>query len=122
MFGPEVGVVVESLGFIEHVLPPQTFVEARDGDAGRQIEALRFDRFGQADRTPSALDVGLKLFGRTGGHVVDGSEVEEVAYLIPQFLAHFVADAQVWLGEVADDGDDLPVETPLFDAFTQAVE
>ena len=108
VLGLEVGVVVDLLGLLEHVLGEGALVEAGRGDRADHVEVLRVELLGELDRLPGALDVGDALALRVRGHVVDRGEVEEVVDLALQ-LRDLIAAAQVLLGEVADHRDDAVV-------------
>ncbi len=106
MLGLEVGVVVDLLGLIEHVLGEGAVVEAGGRDRADHVEVLRLDPLSELYRVPGPLDVGDLLRFGIGGHVVDRSEVEEVLDLAFELREVLVGDAELGLGEVADHRDD----------------
>ena len=113
VLGAEVGVVVEPLGLVEHVLAPLALVEAGGGDRADLVEAAGLDRAGELDRVPGALDVGDLLRFGVGGDVVDRRQVEEVVDLAAHRHQVLLGDAEAGLGEVAGDRDDArPVGAP----------
>ena len=105
VLGLEVGVVLDLLGLLEHVLGEGALVEARRGDRADHVEALRVELLGELHRLPGSLDVRDALALGVGGHVVDRRQVEEVVDLAPQLL-DLVLAAELLLGEVADHRDD----------------
>ena len=113
VLGAEVGVGVEALGLVEHVLAPLAPVEPRRGDRADLVEAARLDRPRQLDRVPGPLDVGDLLRLGVGGDVVDRRQVEEVVDLAPHRHHVLLGDPEAGLGEVAGDRDDAgPVGSP----------
>ena len=113
VLGPEVGIDVEVLGLVEHVLAPGPLVEAGAGDRADHVDAARLDGLGELDHVPGALDVRDPLRLGVGVHVVDGGEMEEVIDVPRQLLDVLLGDAEPTLREVADDPDDpLLVDAP----------
>ena len=113
VLGPEIGMVVEVLGLLEHVLPPDALVQACGGDRADHVHAPGLDVLRELDHVAGSLDVGDVLARRVGGHVVDGREVEEMVDLAPQSLDVLVRDAQAGLREVADNAHDaVGVDSP----------
>ncbi len=105
VLGLEVGVVLDLLGLVEHVLSEGALVEAGRRDRADHVEALGVELLGELDRLTSALDVGDALALRVGGHVVDRRQVEEVVDPPPQ-LVDLIAAAKVLLGKVPDHRHD----------------
>ncbi len=113
VLGPEVGVVVEPLRLLEHVLVPPALVETRGGDRADLVEAAGLDRTGELERVPGPLDVGDLLGLGTGGDVVDRGEMEKVLDLAPHRHQVLLGDRQPGLGQVAGHRDDpRPVGAP----------
>ena len=112
VLGAEVGVRVEPLGLVEHVLGPGPRVETRGGDRAHLVKATRLDLLRQLHRVASALDVGDLLRLGAGGHVIDGRQVEEVVDVAAQRQQIFFGDPQTGLREVARDRDDAGAVRP----------
>ena len=120
VLGLEVGMVVDLLGLLEHVLGEGPLVEAGSGDRADHVEVLGVELLGELDRLPGALDVRDALALCVRGHVVDRREVEEVVDLALQ-LRDLIAAAQVLLGEVADHRDDpVVVRAPAVQELLEA--
>ena len=106
VLGPEVGVGVELLSLLEHVLPPLAAVEPGHSDRADLVEAPGLDCSRQLDRVPRSLDVGDLLNLGVSGHVIDRRQVEEVVDVAPHRHQVLLGDAQPRLGEIARDGHD----------------
>ena len=106
VLGLEVRVVLDVVGLVEHVLGERALVEAGRGDRADHVEVVHVELVRQLRRLAGALDVRDALGLGVGGHVVDRGEVEEVVDVALQVGDHVVAQAQLLLGEVADDRDD----------------
>ena len=106
VLGLEVGVVVDVLGLVEHVLAPGALVEAGGGDRADHVHAPGIDGLGELDHVAGALDVRDALRLGVRGHVVDRGQVEEVVDLALEPREVLVGDAEAGLGEVTDDADD----------------
>ena len=120
VLGLEVGVVVDVLGLLEHVLAPGALVEAGGGDRADHVHGPGVDGVGEADHVTGPLDVGDPLGLRVRRHVVDRGEVEEVVDLALEPGEILIGYAEAGLGEVADDADDaVLVDAP---AVTQLLE
>ena len=112
VLGAEVGVAVEFLGLLEHVLAPDPLVEAGDGDRAGQVEAADLRTVGELDRVHRALDVRDPDRLVIGLHVVDRSKVEEVVDLPGELFDRGFVEAEHRLGEVADHRHDLARSVP----------
>ena len=99
---------VQVLGLVEHVLQPESLVEAGGGDRTDHVHPPGLDRVRELDHVPGALDVRDLLRLGVRGHVVDRREVEEVVDLAVEPAEVRVRDAEARLREVSDDRDDAP--------------
>jgi len=78
VLGLVVRVVVDPLGFVEHVLGERPAIQTGRRDRRRQVEVPGAQRFGQAHGVTRPLHVRDVLAVGVGGEVVDRGEVEEV--------------------------------------------
>ncbi len=106
VLGPEVGVLVEVFGLLEHVFAPGPLEQAGGGDRTGQVEAADLEPVGDLDRMHGAFDVGEPVSLVVGFHVVDRSQVVEVVDSALEILQVGVGDPQVRLGQVSDHGLD----------------
>ena len=106
VLGPEVGVGVEVLSLVEHVLAPGAAVEPGGGDRADHVDPPGLHRLGELHHVTGALHVRHPLGFGVGAHVVDRGQVEEVIDLAVEPLQIGIGDAEAMLGEVADDPDD----------------
>ncbi len=121
VLGLEVGVGVDVLSLVEHVLAPGALVKAGRGDRADHVDAACLDRLGELDHVAGALDVGDALGLGVGGHVVDRRQVKKVVDLASEALDVGVGDPETCFGEIADDGDDaVGVGAPAVEQLFQA--
>ena len=121
VLGAEVGVAVEVLGLLEHVLAPGALVEARGGDRADHVDVAGLDRLGELDHVAGALDVGEPLALGVGGHVVDRRQVEQVLDVALEARHVLLGDPEPTLRQVADDPDQaLGVRPPAVSQLLEA--
>ena len=118
--------MVEIFGFLEHVFAKHAIVESRRRDRAHVVETTGGNRLRELDRIARSIDVRLLL--RLGGRfeVVDRGQMKKMLDLAGEFLDIRFGNAEILLGEVADDGDDLrvsgaPVRPQLSKFFLRAL-
>ncbi len=61
MLGLEVGVVLDVVGLLEHLLGEGALVEAGGGDRADHVEVLRIDLAGQLEAEDARVEVNLAV-------------------------------------------------------------
>ena len=101
--------MIELFGFLEHVLAKHAVVEAGGRDRAHVVKASCADGRCKLDGMARAIDVGGLLIVSRRLQIVDCREVEKMIDLPLEPADVGGADAEVGLGQVAHDRDDLPV-------------
>ena len=115
--------MVEVLGLLEHVLAEHAVVQAGRGDRAHVVEAAGVDRRARTRRACArAVDVGAPAAPRRWPRGRRSRRGGRSASTLPLSFAHVRGgDAELRLGEVADDGDDaLVVGAPASRAARRA--
>ena len=106
--------VIEVFRFFEHVLAEHAVVEAGGGDRAHVVEALGTHGLGELNGMTRAPNVCDLLRFSACLEVVDRGQMEHMLDLALELAQVGVGDAQIFLAEITDDGNDLLVgRTPF---------